>query len=152
MGRKMATEKEPVNVIKTDDCRFVLQTRNIIKKKDQKENEQGLTFMRRNTEKDTSPYDSVKWEFRTAEIKSDSGSALFRQENVEIPKGWSNTALNIVASKYFHGGMDSPNREKSVKQLVGRVANTIADWGQTDGYFRSNKDAAIFRDELVPAC
>lgn len=145
----MATDKEPVNVIKTEDCRFILQTRNIKKRTDKKENEQGLTFMRKNTTEGVSPFDTVEWEFRTAEIKNDAGAALFRQENIEIPKGWSNTALNIVASKYFHGPMDSPNRERSVKQLVGRVANTIADWGQTDGYFRNNKDAAIFRDELL---
>src|SRR4051812_14686245 len=69
------------------------------------------------------PFDSVEWETRTAAVGS------FKQENVEFPKSWSQNATNIVAQKYFRGQLNSPTRERSVKQMVGRVAGTIADWG-----------------------
>ena len=110
--------------------------------------EKGIRFHRRNTLEGVSPYSQVEWERRDAEIKSDTGSAVFKQPDVEVPKSWSGTALNIVASKYFHGALESPDREVSVRQLIGRVAKTIAGWGAKDGYFRSEEDAATFRDEL----
>src|SRR5207245_3359754 len=96
-----------------------------------------------------SPYDSVEWEYRTDAITSESGEIIFEQKNVEVPKGWSMTATNIVASKYFHGKKGSPERETSVRQLVGRVARTITGWGRQGGYFATEQDAVIFEDELV---
>jgi ribonucleoside-diphosphate reductase alpha chain len=109
----------------------------------------GLTFHRRNTKSGKPPYDQLEWVRRDAEITSDTGGSVFKQSNVEVPKSWSQTALNIVASKYFHGAVDSKKRESSVRQLVKRVAETITEWGRKDGYFRSEEDADVFRDELA---
>ena len=72
----------------------------------------GLDFQRRFTDGKLSPYDAVEWERRTAQIGNDRGQVIFRQDNVEVPKGWSQTATNIVASKYFHGKPNTPERER----------------------------------------
>src|ERR1700756_2433128 len=109
----------------------------------------GLEFRRYFTREGISPYDTVEWEYRTAAITSESGEVIFEQKNVEVPKGWSMTATNIVASKYFHGKKGTPERESSVRQLIGRVATTITQWGRQGGYFASEQDAAIFHDELA---
>jgi len=109
----------------------------------------GLEFRRYFTRDGISPYDAVEWEYRTAAITGESGEVIFEQKNVEVPKTWSMTATNIVASKYFHGKRGSAERETSVRQLVGRVASTIAGWGRQGGYFISEQDASIFHDELV---
>jgi len=95
------------------------------------------------------PYDEVRWETRTASIGNDKGSVIFEQRDVEVPADWSQTATNIVASKYFHGKLGSPERETSVAQLVERVVNTITGWGKKDGYFRSDEDGENFRSELA---
>ena len=110
---------------------------------------QGLEFKRYFTDGRVSPFDAVEWERRTAQIGNEKGQVIFRQENVEVPKSWSQTATNIVASKYFHGKKGTPERETSVRQLVGRVATTITGWGRQGGYFASDQDAAIFHDELL---
>ena len=109
----------------------------------------GLTFSRRFSKAGLSPYDEVQWEKRTASITDASGKSIFEQKDVEVPVDWSMTATNIVASKYLHGQMNTPERETGVRQLVGRVAETIRDWGLAGGYFASGQDAAIFHDELV---
>jgi ribonucleoside-diphosphate reductase alpha chain len=109
----------------------------------------GLEFRRYFTREGVSPYDTIEWEYRTAAITSESGEIIFEQKDVEVPKGWSMTATNIVASKYFHGKKGSPERETSVRQLIGRVATTITGWGRQGGYFASEQDAAIFHDELA---
>src|SRR6266513_2314944 len=109
----------------------------------------GLEFRRYYTTEGISPYDAVEWEYRTAAITSETGEVIFEQKNVEVPKSWSMTATNIVASKYFHGKRGTPERESSVRQLVGRVASTIAQWGRQGGYFAGEQDAAIFHDELA---
>src|SRR6478672_549590 len=109
----------------------------------------GLEFRRYFTREGVSPYDTVEWEYRTAAITSESGEVIFEQKNVEVPKRWSMTATNIVASKYFHGKRGAPERESSVRQLVGRVATTITAWGRQGGYFATEQAAATFHDELV---
>ncbi len=109
----------------------------------------GLTFRRLFTKPEVSPYDEVEWEKRTAQITDAQGNVIFEQKDVEVPKDWSMTATNIVASKYLHGKLNTPERETGVRALIGRVAETIRDWGLKDGYFRSKEDAAIFHDELV---
>jgi ribonucleoside-diphosphate reductase alpha chain len=109
----------------------------------------GLTFRRVLTRPGVSPYDEVQWERRTAQITDAQGGVIFEQKNVEVPKDWSMTATNIVASKYLHGQVGTEERETGVRQLVARVAETIRDWGIKDGYFRSPEDAATFHDELV---
>src|SRR3712207_5391743 len=89
----------------------------------------------------------VEWEVRDAVIPGKDG-AVFEQKGVEFPKFWSQTATNIVAQKYFRGRMTSPERERSVKQMIGRVAGTVGKWGREGGYFASDEDAETFEDEL----
>src|SRR5437899_726295 len=109
----------------------------------------GLSFRRFFTVPGISPYDSVEWEKRTAQITDAQGNVIFEQKDVEVPKDWSMTATNIVASKYLHGPLGTPERETGVRQLVSRVAETIRDWGMAQGYFRTPEDGATFHDELV---
>ncbi|MGH9581005.1 MAG: vitamin B12-dependent ribonucleotide reductase, partial [Terriglobales bacterium] len=109
----------------------------------------GLTFRRLFSEGGVSPYDQVEWERRTALITDVQGNVIFEQKDVEVPKDWSMTATNIVASKYLHGRLGTPEREAGARQLIGRVAETIRDWGLAQGYFRTPVDGAIFHDELV---
>ncbi|HZP17678.1 MAG TPA: vitamin B12-dependent ribonucleotide reductase, partial [Terriglobales bacterium] len=89
----------------------------------------GLTFRRFFTKPGVSPYDEVEWEKRTASITDSKGGIIFEQKDVEVPKDWSMTATNIVASKYLHGQLGTSERETGVRQLVARVAETIRDWG-----------------------
>jgi ribonucleoside-diphosphate reductase alpha chain len=109
----------------------------------------GLTIKRHNTRPGIHPFDEVEWESRTASLQNEKGQTIFEQRNVEAPKDWSQTATNIVASKYFHGKLGMPERESSVKQLISRVADTIAQWGIEGGYFRTEEDAQAFHDELT---
>ena len=109
----------------------------------------GLEFNRYYTDGKISPFDAVEWEPRTAQIGNEKGQVIFRQENVETPKGWSQTATNIVASKYFHGKINTPERETSVRQLIGRVVDTIVGWGEKGGYFADTVSRDAFRDELA---
>jgi ribonucleoside-diphosphate reductase alpha chain len=95
------------------------------------------------------PYDEVVWQIRTASIGNGKGTTIFEQRDIEVPADWSQTAANIVASKYFHGKLGSPERERSVGELVHRVVDTIADWGIRDGYFASSADGENFRNELA---
>ncbi|MBI2956582.1 MAG: vitamin B12-dependent ribonucleotide reductase, partial [Acidobacteria bacterium] len=109
----------------------------------------GLKFERHFTKPGVSPYDTVKWERRTATITNEKGEVIFEQAGVEVPTDWSQTATNIVASKYFHGKRGTPEREASVRHLVGRVADAITQWGEEGGYFASAEDRETFRDELT---
>jgi len=109
----------------------------------------GLEFKRWFTDGKVSPFDAVEWDRRTALIGNDKGQVIFRQENIEVPKTWSQTATNIVASKYFHGKPNTVERETSVRQLIGRVVDTIVRWGQEGGYFAGNEARDAFRDELA---
>ncbi|MGC3998408.1 MAG: vitamin B12-dependent ribonucleotide reductase [Anaeromyxobacter sp.] len=109
----------------------------------------GLSVGRFFTTPGVDPADEVAWEVRTAAITGEGGAVIFEQKDVEVPKSWSLLATNVVASKYFRGPMGHPTRERSVRQLVSRVVNTIADWGRKDGYFASEQDAAAFQAELA---
>ena len=109
----------------------------------------GLTFRRFFTKPGVSPYDEVEWDLRTAQITDAQGNVIFEQKDVEVPKDWSMTATNIVASKYLHGKLGTPERETGVRQLIRRVAETIRDWGLAQGYFRTPEDGATFHDELA---
>ncbi len=109
----------------------------------------GLTFSRRFTKDGVSPYDELQWELRTASITDQKGNTIFEQKDVETPVDWSMTATNIVASKYLHGQLGTPERETGVRQLVSRVVETVRDWGMKSGYFATPEDALIFHDELA---
>ncbi|MGH9469975.1 MAG: vitamin B12-dependent ribonucleotide reductase, partial [Terriglobia bacterium] len=109
----------------------------------------GASLKRLFTKAGVHPFDEVEWELRTASIQNEKGKTIFEQRNVEVPRDWSMTATNIVASKYFHGKLGSDERESSVKHLVSRVADTIAGWGREGLYFKSQEETEIFRDELA---
>ncbi|HET8925978.1 MAG TPA: vitamin B12-dependent ribonucleotide reductase [Candidatus Acidoferrum sp.] len=109
----------------------------------------GLVFERLFTDGKKAPFDAVEWEKRTALIGNEKGVTIFRQEDVEVPNSWSQTATNIVTSKYFHGKPGTAERESSVRQLIGRVANTIVRWGEEGGYFADLASRDAFRDELT---
>ena len=109
----------------------------------------GLTFQRYFSKPGVHPFDEVEWESRNAVIANERGQKVFEQKDVEIPKSWSMTATNVVVSKYFHGQLGTPQRERSVKQLIERVARSYHTWGLACGYFASREDADVFYDELV---
>src|SRR3989475_8730137 len=106
-------------------------------------------YQRSYTKLGVHPYDAVKWEIRDAVITDHKGQVIFEQKNVEVPSFWSQTAANIVASKYFRGRLGTPGRESSVKQLIGRVAGTIARWGKKGNYFLDEEEAEAFEAELT---
>jgi len=109
---------------------------------------QGLEFLRYFTLPGVDPFDEVEWEVRQALIGNEKGKVVFQQDNVEIPKFWSQQATNIVVSKYFRGQMGAPEREHSVRQLIGRVVDTITRWAKEQNYFASEDSLAAFSAEL----
>src|ERR1700683_270669 len=109
----------------------------------------GLSFRRFFTKPGVSPYDDLEWQLRLAQITDSQGGIIFEQKDVEVPKDWSMTATNIVASKYLHGKVGTPERETGGRPLVTRVADTIRNWGLAQGYFKTPEDGATFHDELV---
>jgi ribonucleoside-diphosphate reductase alpha chain len=131
-----------------------VRTKNRVSKKKNK----GLRFERVFSDAKVAPFDQIDWERRTAEITDDSGKVIFKQENIEVPKGWSALATKIAVSKYFYGDIangTNPHqggRETSVRQLVHRVTRTITDWGIADGYFANAEAAEVFYDELTWLC
>jgi ribonucleoside-diphosphate reductase alpha chain len=94
------------------------------------------------------PFDEIEWELRSAVIANERGDVVFEQRDVEFPKFWSQQATNIVVSKYFRGLIGAPERERSVKQLIGRVVDTITRWAREQAYFASEDDLQAFSDEL----
>ena len=108
----------------------------------------GLEFPRVFTLPGIDPFDEVTWEHRSAVIGNERGEVVFEQRDVLIPSFWSQQATNIVVSKYFRGQIGTPERENSVKQLIGRVVSTITDWARKDAYFASEQDLLAFSAEL----
>ncbi len=109
----------------------------------------GIRVRRYFTKAGENPYDRVEWEIRSATIQNESGKVVFEQNNVEAPKAWSQMATNVVTSKYFRGPLGTPRRERTVRQLVSRVVDTVTGWGRADGYFAGEDDARAFSDELT---
>src|ERR1700731_3110805 len=135
-------ERAPMPELKTEFTIPAAQTAS-------KKKPSGLSFRRFFTKPGVSPYSEVEWDLRLAQITDAQGNVIFEQKDVEVPKDWSMTATNIVASKYLHGKIGTPERETGVRQLVARVAETIRDWGMAQGYFKTPEDGATFHDELV---
>lgn len=123
-----------------------------LKEKGQSQSRKGLNIERLFTRNGIDPFDSVEWELRKASIRNDKGEAIFEADDVEVPKSWSMLATNVVTSKYFYGSAETSFQEKSVRQLIHRVARAIADWGLSDGYFASGEDAESFYSELLYIC
>src|SRR5213082_2219892 len=108
----------------------------------------GLRFERYFTPPDSHAYDLVEWERRTAAITSEKGQVIFEQKDVEVPRSWSQLAINVVAQKYFRGSPGSPERETSVRQIIDRVVETLTRWGREGGYFATDEDADNWSEEL----
>ncbi|MCC6766933.1 MAG: vitamin B12-dependent ribonucleotide reductase [Deltaproteobacteria bacterium] len=113
------------------------------------EGRSGLAIKRYFTQAGLDPFANVEWERRSAVIYGEKGEVVFEQHEVEIPKAWTQLATNVVVSKYFRGPLGTPQRETSVRQLIGRVVGTIRSWGTAQGYFATPADAAVFADELT---
>src|SRR3989338_8714991 len=111
------------------------------------EEPRGLRVRRTFTREGVHPYDEISWELRDAVIPGEGGN-VFEQKGVEAPASWSQTATNVVASKFFRGKLGTARRETSVRQMIDRVVSHIARWGREGGYFASERDAAVFEDEL----
>src|SRR3954465_11433700 len=109
---------------------------------------EALSGKRRSPRPGGHPFDQVEWEIRDARI-GHGDRVAFEQKDVEFPRSWSQNSTNTVAQKCFRGQLDSPARERSVKQMVGRVAGTISDWGRERGYFASVEDGEAFEAELT---
>jgi ribonucleoside-diphosphate reductase alpha chain len=109
----------------------------------------GLHVRRYFTQPGVDPFDCVEWELRKAVITGEKGEVVFEQDNVEIPRSWSQLATSVVVSKYFRGPLGSPERERSVRQLIGRVVRTLTAWGREQGYFATEADAEAFSAELT---
>ena len=109
----------------------------------------GIRVRRYFTKAGENPYDQVEWEIRSATIQNETGKVVFEQNNVEVPKAWSQMATNVVTSKYFRGPLGTPQRERTVRQLISRVVDTVTAWGRADGYFAGEDDARAFSDELT---
>ena len=108
----------------------------------------GIAFPRVFTRAGVDPFDDVEWETRSAIINNERGDVVFEQRDVEIPRSWSPQATNIVVSKYFRGQIGSPSRERSVRQLIGRVVDTIGRWADEGDYFATPDDRQAFIDDL----
>ena len=108
----------------------------------------GLRFERFFTPPGSHAYDLIEWERRTAGITGEKGQVIFEQKDVEVPRSWSQLAINVVAQKYFRGSPDSPERETSVRQIIDRVVDTLAKWGREGGYFAGEEDAENWAEEL----
>jgi ribonucleoside-diphosphate reductase alpha chain len=114
--------------------------------------ETGLSWTRHFAPSDMDAWDSVVWETRNASIGDAKGNMVFEQNNVEVPANWSMTATNVVVSKYFRGHLGSDERETSIRQLIGRVTDTVTQWGLEDGYFDSVESSENFKADLVWLC
>jgi len=108
----------------------------------------GLHFGRFFTPPGSHAFDLVEWDRRTAAITGEKGQVIFEQKDVEVPRSWSQLAINVVAQKYFRGSLGSPERETSVRQIIDRVVDTIAKWGREGGYFATEEDAENWAEEL----
>src|SRR5271156_2651699 len=109
----------------------------------------GVVLERFFTTAGVDPYSQVDWDLRSAVIAGEDGRVVFEQRDVEVPRAWSQTATNVVVSKYFRGPLGGPRRESSVRQLIGRVVDTIAGWGERQGYFADDAGRDTFKGELT---
>src|SRR5690348_17874246 len=112
-------------------------------------NRRGISVERFFTRSGIDPLSEIDWELRGAIIAGEDGRVVFEQRDIEVPREWSQTAANVVVSKYFRGGSPgNPRRETSVRQLISRVVDTITEWGEKQNYFASDGDRDAFRAEL----
>jgi ribonucleoside-diphosphate reductase alpha chain len=118
-------------------------------RKETRSEQHGLRFERYYSRTGVDPFEAVDWEVRDAVIANEKGEKVFEQKGVEVPVFWSQTATNVVVSKYFRGSLGTPERETSVRQLIGRVVDRMTAWGREGGYFAAEEDAETFYAELA---
>lgn len=128
---------------------FIIEKDKRMKGKSRARTKQGLQIPLYFSKEGRHPFDQIEWEKRKALIINAKGETVYEQDDVEVPKAWSQSATNIVASKYFYGDIEKGTREQSVKQLIDRVTRTITEWGIGDGYFATPQDAENFYHELT---
>ncbi len=145
-GSRTVSKAKPASESKTTKKRAAGKSS---KSADARASKPGLQIPRFFSKAGREPFAEVEWELRNASITGESGKVYFEQKDVEFPKTWSQLATNVVVQKYFRGAMGTPTRERSVRQLIGRVVSTITGWGLKDGYFRTEQDADVFRSELT---
>src|SRR3984957_8229527 len=109
----------------------------------------GVAIERYFTRLGVDPMAEVDWDLRSAVISGEDGWIVFEQKDVEVPRSWSQTATNVVVSKYFRGQLGSPRRETSVRQLIARVVDTVTAWGERQYYFAADADRESFKAELT---
>src|SRR5262249_7672260 len=109
----------------------------------------GLRLSRHFVAAGAKPYDEIESDVRSAVIHGEGGETVFEQRDVGVPRAWSQLATNVVVSKFFRGPLGTPQRERSVRQLIGRVVSTIGEWGGAQGYFAEPADREVFEDELT---
>jgi ribonucleoside-diphosphate reductase alpha chain len=131
------------------DAPGTFRTERDVEHADQEVGRPRLDLRRHFTRPGSHPYDEVTWERRTAGITGEGGQSVFEQDDVEVPKAWSQLATNVVASKYFRGALGSPQRERSIRQLFDRVVSTMRAWGEEEGYFADRAEAETFEAELL---
>jgi ribonucleoside-diphosphate reductase alpha chain len=149
-GSRTASKAKPASEAKTVKKRAPSRDKAAKgERSDERAGKPGLQILRYFTDPGVDPFSEVEWELRTASITGEGGKVYFEQKDVEFPKSWSQLATNVVVQKYFRGAMDTPTRERSVRQLIGRVVSTITGWGIKDGYFRTESDAEVFKNELT---
>ena len=141
--------KKEIDTILTNDTNKQKLTQEVTLGLETGLNLKGLKIPRLYTKRDVHPYDEIECENRSAIIQNEKGEIIFEQKNIETPAGWSQSATNIVASKYFHGKLNTPERETSIKQLINRVVQTITNWGIKNHYLSSLEDAENFSSELT---
>jgi ribonucleoside-diphosphate reductase alpha chain len=146
-GTRDTMETQGAAVVSTPGTQHSLDA--VVRSRRRSKAPKGVTVPRYFSEEGIDPFDAVEWEHRTAIISSESGDVIFEQADCEIPTGWSQLATNVVASKYFRGHLNTPERESSVKQLIGRVVGRIHEWGAKSGYFRTPADGEVFKAELT---
>ena len=151
-GARSNAEDATLALTPIDDNTYAAPTKRKSKVREQRTLEvperAGLSMSRRWTKPGVDPFDQVEWERRSAVITGEGGKVVFEQRDVEVPATWSQLATNVVVSKYFRGTLGTPERETSVRQLIGRVVDTIAGWAEKDGYFSTDGGWRAFRDEL----
>lgn len=148
-GEDTVDEAKKLEVDAMEETSVVSQVERVSKDAGKGESGDNLKIRRLFTKAGLDVFNSIEWEKRNAVITGENGVDVFRQENMDFPKPYSQSATNVIASKYFRGALGTPSRERSVRVLIGRVVDTLADWAVKGGYLAKGEEASAFRDELA---
>lgn len=148
-GEDTVDEAKKLEVDAMEETSVVSQVERVSKDAGKGESGDNLKIRRLFTKAGLDVFNSIEWEKRNAVITGENGVDVFRQEDMDFPKPYSQSATNVIASKYFRGALGTPSRERSVRVLIGRVVDTLADWAVKGGYLAKGEEASAFRDELA---